>query len=307
MIHKYYIIIFLAGILSLQSAFGQDEKKVITDTMPTGFFEFDSGIEAPKKKKKEKKKVFYGLKCKRGYTRKGTGSKMVIESFFFLKHYKEPNPYVKKVYVYDVRKQQIVELTSINKKEVHFYKILHGPYKKMMGGVIVEQGIFYIGTKHGRWEKYGPEKKEIVDNGKDPKQEIVSQVLIDKEKYYKGWPKESQITFYDGAHTQIKEVKPYEHGELNGDYYYFKESGEILIYGKYVDGKKVGVWVEYNKNNGKKLRETKYPATPYVEQFEPIILTEWDEKGNIIIKDGKPFEPGKKTTDPLKEKFKRKK
>jgi antitoxin component YwqK of YwqJK toxin-antitoxin module len=285
--------------------FAQEEENnniLSGDTIPT--FEFDQQEpEQPKKKKKVKKKVFYGLKCKRGFTKKGQGEKEVIEIFYFLKAYKEPNPYVKQIFVYDVRKQQIVQLAEINKKDVQFYKILHGPYKKMQGGEVIEQGIFYIGTKHGRWEKYSPKKKDVFKG-----EEITYNTLLGKEKYYKGWPKEAKITFYDGAHTKIKEVIPVVNGRLHGDYYLFKENGELLVQGKYIDGKKAGIWTEYHKDKNQKMRETQYPASPYAkDQFEPYVLTEWDEKGQLKISKGQPVEPGKKGADPLKEKFKKKK
>lgn len=295
---------YLFGILLLLSfsgtGYGQDNQ-FGSDTVPS--LNFDAPLEenAPKKKK-VKKKVFYGLKCKRGFTRKGTGNKETVETFYFLKHYKDPNPYAKKIYLFDVTKQQIVELSEIDKKKLGNYRILHGPYKKIYGGEVVESGIFYVGTKHGRWEKYSSKKTDTYNE-----EEITYATLIDKEKYYKGWPKESKISFYDGTQTKVKEVFPYRFGKLNGDYYHFKENGELLKEGQFADGKKVGLWVEYFPDKNKKLREIQYPATPYVEQFEPYTLTEWNENGQMIVRKGEKVEPGKKGADPLKEKFKRNK
>jgi len=317
----FYSILFLIFLSFISpKSFGQiDNNKVATDTIPT--LEFAAQEEViPTKKKKVKKKVFYGLKCRRGFTAKGEGERMVIESFYFLKSYKEPNPYVKEIYVYDIRKQQIVKLTEINKKDVQFYKILHGPYKKTQNGSVLEEGIFYIGTKHGRWERYAPQRKEVFfnaekssneeddDDEKVKKTEIEYSILLDKDKFYRGWPKESRITFYDGAHTKIKEVFPYQFGKLNGDYYHFKENGDILAQGKYIDGKKAGIWVEWHATKKQKKKETKYPKSPYDEdQFEPIVLSEWDEHGQITMQNGQAVEPGKKGADPLKERFKRNK
>jgi antitoxin component YwqK of YwqJK toxin-antitoxin module len=301
--HYYIGFILFFVLLSGKSYCQVEDKKFDSDTVPTITFESDTVEEQPKKKKKPKKKVFYGMKCRRGFTRKGTGSKEVVENFFFLKHYKEPNPYAKRIFVFDVRKQQIVEVPEINKKDVQFYKILHGPYKKSMGGSVIEEGVFYVGTKHARWEKYAPKKTE-----KFIEEEISYNILIDKEKYYKGWPKESRITFYDGAQTKIKEVIPYEYGKIDGDYFYFKENGEVLIQGKYIDGKKAGIWVEYDTNKNKKIREIQYPASPYTEdQFESYVLTEWNENGQMIIQKGQKIEPGKKGADPIKERYKRNK
>lgn len=300
--HFYFISIFSLLLAISLPSHAQENNTLTGDTLPSMEFE-QMEPEEPKKKKKVKKKVFYGLKCKRGFTKKGQGKRMTIESFYFLKKYKDPNPYIKEIYVYDVRKQQVLKVTEIKKKEAPFYKILHGPYKKIVQGEVVEQGIFYIGTKHGRWEKFATKRTDEF-NG----EEISYSTLIDKEKYYRGWPKESKITFYDPASTKIKEVIPMEHGQLHGDYYLFKENGEILKQGKYIDGKKVGLWIEYHKDKNQKLRETKYPASPYAEeQFEPFVLTEWDEKGQLKISRGEVVEPGKKAADPLKERYKRNK
>jgi hypothetical protein len=201
-----------------------------------------------------------------------------------------------------VRKQQIVEVSKIDKENLPFYKILHGPYKKTQGGSVIETGIFYVGTKHGRWEKYSAKKTDTY-NG----EEVEFNILTSKEKYYKGWPKESRVSYYDGAQTKVKEIIPIEFGKTNGEYFYFKENGEILIQGKYVDGKKAGIWSEYDKNKDKKIRDTQYPSSPYVEQFEPYVLTEWNEKGEMIIQKGQKVEPGKKGSDPLKDRYKRSK
>lgn len=297
---SYYIAFTIfAFCISFQS-FGQGEFE--SDTIPSLDFDTPGMEEVKPKKKKYKKKVFYGLKTRRGFTRKGVGQREVIENFFFLKHYKEPSPYAKKIYVFDISKQQIREISEINKKEVHNYRILHGPYKKMQGGEVIESGIFYVGTKHGRWEKYAPKRTDKYND-----EEITYATLLDKEKFYKGFPKESKITFYDAGQTKMKEVIPYKFGKLNGDYFYFKENGDILIQGTYIEGKKAGLWVEFYKDKKQKLRETQYPANPYVEQFEPLVLSEWNEQGQLVISRGEKVEPGKKGADPLKERFRRNK
>ncbi|MFN3402870.1 MAG: toxin-antitoxin system YwqK family antitoxin [Cytophagaceae bacterium] len=242
--------------------------------MPELLFDKDS-IPDKSKKKKVKKRVFYGMKCRKGFTKVGAGQKVTIETFWTLKKWQDPNPYVKEIYVFDTRKKKVLKLNVINPKDQPFYKILHGPYKRETGGEVVEEGVFYIGTKHARWEQYGKEG-----------------ILIDKTKYYKGWPKESKITYYDAELTKIKEVKPMEFGKLNGDYYYFNEKGQPMVYGKYIDGIKAGIWVEYYEHVYKRKNETKYPDSPYKdEQFEPYIITAWDDQGNLLIQDGKEVPP----------------
>jgi hypothetical protein len=31
---------------------------------------------------------------------------------------------------------------------------MHGPYKEYRGEILVEEGHYYLGTKHGRWVTY---------------------------------------------------------------------------------------------------------------------------------------------------------
>jgi len=225
------------------------------------------------KKKKVKKKVFYGLKTRRGFTKKGSGKKMVVEMFYTLKKWKDPNPYAKEIYVFDMRKQQVLKLDAIDPKKKMQYLLMHGPYKKMQGDKILEEGIFFVGTKHGRWELYD---KDFI--------------LMDKTKYYKGWPKESKLSFYDGAQTKLKEVLPYEFGQRNGDYFLFKENEEILMQGQYKDDLKSGTWTEYYPNNKQKKKETHYPKDPLHDKTKPFVFREWDEKGNLVMENGKKIE-----------------
>ncbi|WMJ72466.1 hypothetical protein RCC89_04725 [Cytophagaceae bacterium ABcell3] len=230
-------------------------------------------------KKKIKKKVFYGIKTKRSFIRKGKGPRQTLEMFYYLKKPLEPDPYIKSLHVFDIKKKKILEVSSLeelDKKNIP-YKILHGPYKKLVGGELIEEGIFYVGMKHGRWERYDKEYN-----------------LLDKTKYKRGFLKDSKITYYDPAKTKIKEVKPLRYDELHGEYYRFKENGQVLEYGKYLDGHKIGIWIEYFPDKNKKKKETKYPMNPYTDDSEPYVLSEWDEQGNVLIRNGEPFYDPKK-------------
>src|SRR5215467_483171 len=54
---------------------------------PFSLLELDQKIEEPivTKKKKPKKKVYYGIKTKKGFTRKGYGNNVTVEYFYYLK------------------------------------------------------------------------------------------------------------------------------------------------------------------------------------------------------------------------------
>ncbi len=218
--------------------------------------------ETVEAKKKRKKNVFYGLKTRKGFTRKGFGDREVITLFNYLKDYQDPNPYIRDVYWYDTESDQIKISSNINKNTA---RILHGPYKRLLGDQVIEEGIFYVGTKHGRWTEH---------NSND--------ILMNKQKFIKGWPKESQITYYDPKGNHVKEVIPIEHGEEEGIYYYFHDNGQVAVMGEYQYGEKVGVWREFYKNRARRKKEIQYKKDPFERNFLPYVLREWDESGKLV-------------------------
>ena len=215
------------------------------------------------KKKKIKKKLFYGLKTKKAYTKSGYGTRMAIEQFFVLKKFKKPDPYVPNIYWYDIRKRKIINRKKIDRQ---FALIPHGPYRKIVGGEVVEEGIYYIGTKHARWEKYD-----------------LNYNLLEKTKWRKGWPKSNKVTHYDHKKTKVREVLPYDtEGELNGMYYRFYERGNLQEIGMYKHGKKVGKWTEYYNKRARRKIEIIYPKDYYKDPFEPYTYKEWNKKFKLI-------------------------
>jgi antitoxin component YwqK of YwqJK toxin-antitoxin module len=214
-----------------------------------------------KKKEKRKKNEFYGYKTKKGFTRTGYGDNVTVEIFYFLKEWVEPDPYVPEIYWFDFRRKRIRNTGTIDKK---YGRILHGPYKKIKGDQIIEEGIFYVGTKHGRWTKY--------DN---------NDILVEKQKYYRGWPKESMVKYYDEDRKKLKEVIPVIYGEKEGDYYYFHENGEIAVKGQFKYGEKVGKWTEYYDALRRAKKQIQYKEDPYDATFIPYVLKEWNRRGEL--------------------------
>lgn len=231
----------------------------------------DLGLNMDKKKKSEESKkkvkvpknVFYGLKAKKNFTKIGKGDRQVVELFYTLVAYQEPDAYVRDVYWYDAKAKKI---TTAARKEKEATMLLHGPYKKLVGGKVVEEGFYYAGVKHGRWEKYRPDF-----------------TLLEKTKYYRGFPKESEIKFYDVKRTKIKEVIPKVNGVLHGDYFAFYEGGQVATEGKYEIGVKVGKWMDYYQFRKIHKKETQYPKDPYDTNTDPVVLREWDEKGKVLF------------------------
>ena len=144
------VIVFMITIAA-KPVFSQDNNK---------FFERDStlnleGLFAHKdtiviKQKKPKKRVFWGIKTKRRYTKSIGGTRITTELFFVLKKPVEPDPFVGEIYWFDSRKLKI-SAKKITDQDKPFAQILHGPYKKMIDEDVVEEGYFFCGAKHGRW------------------------------------------------------------------------------------------------------------------------------------------------------------
>lgn len=217
------------------------------------------------KKKKRKKKVFYDMKTKKGRITRQSGGKQLYEEFYYLPEYSEPNFYVREKYYYDPEDRKIKFSSSVKNKEV---LILHGPYKRYLDGQLIAEGIFYIGTKHGRWMEY-----------------FSNDVLKYKEKYFKGWPKESKITYHDAEATKVKEVIPIRHGIKEGTYYYFHENGVVGVTGVYENDTRVGVWKEYYKyrrNRRNRKKEVQYAEDGYDDNFRPFIIKEWSNEGKLL-------------------------
>lgn len=224
-------------------------------------------VKEEKKTKKKKKNVFLGYRIKKGVAKSGTGKNAVIETFSYLREYKEPSEYVPAKYYYNIKRRKIFKGRTIDPK---VSKILHGPYKKMQGGKVLETGYFYVGTKHLRWERYNR-----------------NEILLSKTHFEKGFPRDAQISYYDGARQKIKEVIPYVNGKVDGDYVKFREDGLLEWEGQYEDGRKVGEWIEYWPFRNRRHYVYQYPESAYDEPFEPYLLREYNRNNTLIYEKGK--------------------
>lgn len=245
---------------SLQSLFKVDYDTPLTLALEA---EKENDIEPIKgKKKKVKRNIFFGLKTRKGYTRTIFGKDVVYELFHTLKKYEAPLPYARNFYWVDHKKKKI--MNSLHPPGDKNVRILHGPYKKMLGEQVLEKGWFYKGMKHRRWVRFN--RHDILQN---------------KAYWWKGWPQESRLAYYDFNKTKLKEVIPVHYGEMNGEYWAFHENGSIAVRGKYKFNHKVGLWKEYY--DGRKVkREVLYPDDPFNFDFNPHISREWDREGILI-------------------------
>ncbi len=244
---------------------GKEGQFTFETEKPYRLLELDKDTSEPivSKKKKPKRNTYYGIKVRRSYTRKGLGDKITTELFNVLKRPDKPTAFVRDIYWYDFTRREVRRTGSFDPKKG---VLLHGPYRKMQGQVVLEEGIFYKGAKHGRWMKY--DRHDILD---------------DKEKYYKGWPKESLVTYYDVVeHKKVKEMIPIEIDEREGFYFLFHDNGNIAVTGEYKWDQRVGDWIE-NYPNGKRKKILSYPKEPFEKEIKSFLKREWDEKGQEIF------------------------
>jgi antitoxin component YwqK of YwqJK toxin-antitoxin module len=242
-----------------------DAKDFFTEKLP------DLGLKVKELRKQEKarrlkKKKYHtdyeGLSIARMTTSTGSGDRITQIEFHVLKEYRQPRTYDGlEVFWYDSR-NRIVSKSAIKDKESA--QILHGPYKRYVSGNVVEEGNYYIGTKDGRWEAYDADYR-----------------LLDKAKWKRGFPAESIVSYYDSAHTKVREVIPLQYGKRKGDYLMFYDGGQLMVKGQYDNDLPVGTWNEYYQYRRQRKKVTRYPRYWY-EDGEGILLSEWDDKGKLI-------------------------
>jgi antitoxin component YwqK of YwqJK toxin-antitoxin module len=123
-----------------------------------------------------------------------------------------------------------------------------------------------MGTRHGRWETHNKDG-----------------VILEKEYYFRGHPKDSKITWYNAQEDKLKEVIPIQHGEKNGIYMSYFESGRVKETGRYEHDQKIGIWTEYfDRKHRNRKKQIKYPNRAYLDE-EPYLFREWDENGKQIF------------------------
>ncbi|WP_210462171.1 toxin-antitoxin system YwqK family antitoxin [Rufibacter roseolus] len=217
------------------------------------------------KKKDDKKKIYFGYRVKKGFARQGKGKNQIVETFYYLREYKEPNPYVRDKHYFDVKKRKIFRSPTLDPSKTQML-ILHGPYTKMRGDVLIEQGYFYVGTKHLRWETFKTDS-----------------TLSQRQHFEKGFLRDAVISYYDAAKTKIKEVIPYQYGQVQGEYYKFYENGQLEWLGTYDKGRKVGTWINFYDFRGRRQFEFQYAESAFDKPIEPVLVKQYDRHGALVF------------------------
>lgn len=249
-----------------------DAKKFATETLPDLGLKISKTFKDVKKELKSLKKDFNGkdyegLKVQKQLIRQGSGNSLTFFEFYTLKDFTQPNPYNRHLFWFDHKANRIVEGIGRDRET---NDLMHGPYKKYLGDLVVEEGWYYLGTKDGRWESYDKNYN-----------------LLNKEYYERGFYQDSEISYYNEKQAKIKEVKPKLYGKVTGEYFSFYESGTLAEQGFMDDSVKVNKWVEYYPTGNRRKKETQFGKDCYDTSFESYILYEYDERGKITFESPK--------------------
>lgn len=238
----------------------------------------DIGVKASIASRKIKKKLvakdeYVNIKTDRRLGQYGSGNRSTVEEINVVKFVEDESlsTYAQEIWWFDPNQSRIVNSSIKDNKTA---QICHGPFKKIVNNVIVEQGFFYMGTKDGRWETFGPENE-----------------LETKVYYERGFLAGSSITYHDDAKKKIKQVIPNFYGKTRGNYLSFYPSGNLKEDGKLDDSVRIGRWREYYEfgTGGRLKKEWRYGKDKF-DASEPILMVERDSQGKIIYQNNQKFD-----------------
>ena len=238
----------------------------------------DIGVKASIATRKIKKKLvakdeYANIKTDRRLGQYGSGNRSTVEEINVVKFVEDESlsAYAQEIWWFDPNQSRIVNSSIKDNKTA---QICHGPFKKIVNNVIVEQGFFYMGTKDGRWETFGPENE-----------------LETKVYYERGFLAGSIITYHDDAKKKIKQVVPNFYGKTRGNYFSFYPSGNLKEDGKFDDSTRIGRWREYYEfgTGGRLKKEWRYGKDKF-DTSEPILMVERDSQGKIIYQNNQKFD-----------------
>lgn len=246
----------------------EDAKKFMNETIPSLSSEVRSKSKKAKKAiEKAKAEVFDGrnfekIAIEKRIFKRGSGSRLLYQEFYVLKQHQKPSPYNRMLTWYDEKNKKFVEAIT---RDTKTNSLLHGPFKEFKGDLLVKEGYYYLGAKHGRWIEYDKDFN-----------------LLDKENFKKGFYSESQISYYGTDSSKIKEIIPVIYGKTTGEYWRFYEDGTLAEEGHYDDGKKVGRWVEFYEGGNRRKKVMQYPKDLF-DTSEPKLLQEYSPDGKMTF------------------------
>lgn len=217
-------------------------------------------------RKSPPKDEYEQIKTERRLGNYGSGTRNTLEEINVVKFVEDEatSQYVSELWWFDPAQSRIITGSLKDNKAA---QLCHGPFKRIVNQEIQEQGFFYMGAKDGRWETYGPDGE-----------------LINKQYYFRGFPIESKISYYDAEHKKIQEVTPIVYGKVRGQYRAFYPSGNVKEEGMLDDNVRVGRWREYFEfgSGGRLKKEWRYGKDKF-DAEEPVLIQERDAQGKIIF------------------------
>jgi hypothetical protein len=236
------------------------------------------GAKSAKLIKNIKKKIivkdeYEGVKTERRSGQYGNGTRAAFEEINVVKYVEDEavSPYNQEIWWFDPAQSRIVNSSLKDNKTA---QICHGPFKRYVNQILVEQGYFYMGAKDGRWENYGPEFE-----------------LENKQYYQRGFTAGSTITYFDSEKKKIKEVIPKVYGKIVGQYLSFFPSGLIKEEGKFDDSVKVGRWREFHeKGTGGRLKKEWRFGKDKFDKQDGVLIQERDTQSKIIFQNPQKFD-----------------
>ena len=238
----------------------------------------DIGVKASIASRKIKKKLvakdeYVNIKTDRRLGQYGSGNRSTVEEINVVKFVEDESlsTYAQEIWWFDPNQSRIVNSSIKDNKTA---QICHGPFRKVVNNVIIEQGFFFMGTKDGRWETFGPENE-----------------LESKVYYVRGFLAGSDITYHDAAKKKIKQVVPNFYGKTRGNYLSFYPSGNLKEDGKLDDSVRIGRWREFYEfgAGGRLKKEWRYGIDKF-DASEPILMVERDSQGKIIYQNNQKFD-----------------
>jgi hypothetical protein len=238
----------------------------------------DIGVKTSIAARKIKKKIiakdeYANIKTERRLGQYGSGNRSTLEEINVVKFVEDESlsVYAQEIWWFDPNQSRIVNSSIKDNKTA---QICHGPFKRIVNDVVVEQGFFYMGTKDGRWETFGPENE-----------------LESKFYYERGFLAGSKLTYHDEAKKKIKQVVPNYYGKARGTFLSFYPSGNLKEDGKLDDSVKIGRWREFYEfgTGGRLKKEWRYGKDKF-DLSEPILMVERDSQGKIIYQNNQKFD-----------------
>jgi hypothetical protein len=216
-------------------------------------------------KKTPPKDEYVGIKTERRLGNYGSGVRNTVEEINVVKYIEDEtiSTYVSEIWWFDPAQSRIVTGSLKDNKSA---QICHGPFKRIINQQINEEGFFFMGAKDGRWETYGPEGE-----------------LINKQYFLRGFPVESNFSYFDIEKTKIKEITPVVYGKIRGQYRTFYVSGNLKEEGMLDDSMRVGRWREFHEygTGGRLKKEWRYGKDKF-ENLTPELIQERDAQGKVI-------------------------